>query len=120
MREFTDFLRDVNGGAFATELSEGLAELVASAKATGKGGSISLTIKIKPTRSGKVMEIEHGCSVKSPDFERPIDYMFATAGNALVRDNPEQQKLELRVTQSNGPHDRVDPSTGEIIRTTAA
>lgn len=95
MKAFTDTLREINGGKFADELNTALQQLVIDVKNVGKAGSISVTIKLKPTR-GQAFEIDHDFNVKSPEFQRPADIMFATADGALVRDNPTQGKWLCR------------------------
>lgn len=113
-REFTDVLRDLNGGKFTAELTEQLAELVASAVATGKKASISVKLTLLPGKgASKVITIEHDFTVKSPEFERPADYMFVGPGGSLVRDNPDQQKLDLRDVKAP-VREVVDTTTGEI------
>lgn len=112
MRAFTDVLRDLNEGKFADECTEALQEVVSSAMSTGKGGALSITLKIKPGKGGNVMQIEHGINVKSPEFERPTDYMFATTNGDLVRESPNQPRLPFREV--------VDSATGEIKQVAAA
>lgn len=125
MREFSDVLRDINGGRFAEELTEALADLVASTASTGKSGTITVSLKLKPGNgAGKIMTVEHDVKVKSPDFDRPTEYMFIAGGNTLVRDNPEQKKLDLRdVTPRKASATEVidiDDETGEIVNAAAA
>ena len=119
MKPFTDTLREINGGKFSEELTEAFAALILDVASTQKQGSISLNLKLKPGKgSGKVMTVEHDFDVKSPQFDRPSDYMFV-AGNALVLDNPEQRKLDLREISAAVPtefREVVDQSTGEVTR----
>lgn len=127
MKAFTDTLREINGGKFAEELNAELQALVLAVRDVGKSGSISVTLKLKPTR-GLALEIEHDFSVKSPEFQRPAEIMFATADGSLVRNNPDQGKLDLkevtppqsgalrevRTSMPPPPGAPHDPDTGEI------
>ncbi len=124
MKPFTDTLREINGGKFSEELTEAFAALILDVASTQKQGSITLNIKLKPGKgSGKVMTVEHDFDVKSPQFDRPSDYMFV-AGNALVLDNPDQRKLDLREVTASAPTEfrevKVDKETGEILDPAAA
>ena len=105
-KAFSDVLRDINAGKFVEELTEEFASLVGDCNGVGKGGSITITLKLKPGKGGGVMQVEHDFKVKSPQFDRPTDDMFVDKDNALVRDNPRQSGLDLKV---------VDKETGEIV-----
>lgn len=118
-REFTDVLRDLNGGKFAAELTEALADVVRSATSTGKKGVLSVKLTVAPGKGGKVLAIDHDFSIKSPEFDRPTDYMFAGPGGALLRDNPDQQKLDLREVRPQA-REIVDKDTGEIKKVETA
>ncbi|MGH8446485.1 MAG: hypothetical protein ACREVL_14530 [Solimonas sp.] len=122
MREFTDVLRDVNGGKFAEELTEALGELVASCTATGKSGSLSVTLKLKPGKgSTKVVTLDHDYSLKSPDFERPQQFFFVKDGNTLLSDNPDQKRLPFTevLDRDTGEIRRVETAPAGEIRTVA-
>lgn len=120
-KSFTDTLREINNGKFAEELTEAFADLVLSTNTVGKSGSITLTLKMRPAKGGNgVMTLEHDFKVKSPEFERPVEYMFVANGNTLVRDNPTQRKLDLHEVRNPDAQTVVDPETGEIVGKVAA
>jgi hypothetical protein len=48
VRPFADVLSEVNKGVVADEAATRLAELVASVRETGKGGSVTVTVKVDP------------------------------------------------------------------------
>ena len=120
MRPFTDVVRDINGGKFADELTEALAEVVASCTATGKAGSLTVTLKLKPAKgSGRVMTIEQDYKAKAPEFDQPQQFFFVSNGNTLVADNPDQKKLPFRDVAAERagavkPGEVIDQTTGEI------
>lgn len=115
MRPITDVLRDLNGGKFIEELTDALQELALSCRGTGKPGSMTISLKMKPGKGGaSIMTLEHDFKVKSPEFERPSDIMFVTKGGDLVCQNPDQGTLPLRIVET------VDRSTGEIREVVAA
>lgn len=119
-REFCDTVRDLNSGEVAKELTEQFSELVAACSSTGKAGTLTLQIKLKPSKgSSKTMTVEHDVKLKAPAFDRPPDHLFVVNGNTLVAYNPEQKKLDLRDVKRD-PAPLVEPSTGEILSTLAA
>lgn len=96
---FAVFLQDLRDGRAHSELSAGLAELLAAVKDTGKGGSLTLQVKVKPATRGKDMDkvvILDNVKVDLPKPERGEDFFFVTDDNELSRKHPRQQSLELR------------------------
>jgi len=123
-RPYTDVIRDINNGKFADELTDALSDVVASCVATGKPGTLNVTLKIKPAKgSAKVMTIEQSYKAKAPEFDQPQQFFFVANGNTLVVDNPDQKKLEFRdvVADRNGlkPGEKFDTATGEIVQAAA-
>ena len=94
---FIQTLAEINAGKLVEELTDQLAELVQHCSATGKVGSLTLKLKLKPAKgSAAVIHLEHDVSVKIPEFERPADFFFVGKGNDLLREDPRQQKLDLK------------------------
>lgn len=98
-RAFAVFLQELRDGRTHTELTTQLAELLAKVKDTGKGGSITLEIKIKPAGRGadvdKVVILDK-ITAKLPAPERGEDFYWLTADNDLSRNHPKQSTLDLR------------------------
>jgi len=92
MKPFTDVLAQLRYGKTVAELTEALAELVQGCAQTGKGGSLTLTIKIAPGKSGQV-EISDTVSSKLPAFERATSLFFITPEGNLSRNDPRQAEL---------------------------
>jgi hypothetical protein len=98
-KAFAVFLQDLRDGRAHTELSAQMAELIAKVKETGKGGELTLKIKIKPaTRGGDVdkVTISGAITLALPKPERGEDFFWLTDDNDLTRNHPKQQSLELR------------------------
>lgn len=118
-KPITDLMRELNAGAFVEEATGALGELTAACQRTNKPGEITLKLKLIPGKAGangqsSVMQVEHSYKVKSPDFDRGADYLFVTSQGDLVRDNPQQHKLNLtEVKRDAGPI--VDVNTGEVV-----
>jgi len=88
---FISTIKDYRDGKLARELDESLTELVSEIEEHGKGGSLTLTLALKPngeaaiTASAKV-------STKLP--KRPIgDALFFTHAGNLSRKDPSQAEM---------------------------
>lgn len=94
-RPFADFLREHAGGVTHNELSEALQDLVTAVTATHKGGSITLTIAIKPMKENHdALVVTDKVTVKRPSLDRKASVFFADRDGNLVRDDPKQLKFE--------------------------
>jgi hypothetical protein len=96
MRLFADVLRDMRGGLSHEELSTALQQLVRQCCETGRGGEITYTLSIKPTKSAEAVEIADKIGLKEPRNERGSSLFFVTSGYDLTRNNPHQVPLDLR------------------------
>lgn len=95
VRPFADFLREVGKGSVHDEMSEKLNDLVTAVEETGKGGSITLTLHVKPMEKGNVnaLLVSDAITVKKPTTPRKASVFFPDAGN-LVRNDPNQMTFE--------------------------
>jgi hypothetical protein len=94
-RPFVDVLRDVRYGAAVEELTAHLTELVETVRKTGRAGSITLKLTVKPAAKGDVsaLTVDDAVSVKKPTMEHGTTVFFATAENGLSRRDPRQPDL---------------------------
>ncbi|TXL91626.1 hypothetical protein [Streptomyces sp. IB2014 016-6] len=92
VRPFADFLQQQSGGQLHDELSEKLHDLITAIQETGKGGSISLKIDIKPIAGtdGRTLTVTDSVAAKLPKTERPKSIFFATDDGGLSRTDPRQ------------------------------
>lgn len=96
MRLFTDTLRDMRGGASLEDLTRAFHELVLSCCATGKGGTLTYSITVKPTKSAEAVEVTDKLDLKEPRNERGSSLFFVASNGDLTRNNPHQVPLDLR------------------------
>lgn len=94
------------------ELSDALRELVGKVRDTGKGGSLTLTIEVKPLDGdSNVLTVNDQIRVKAPEHSRKGSLAFPDAHGNLSRSDPNTMPLfddsDLRTAD-------VDPRTGEI------
>lgn len=93
-RPFATFLLETNKGRTHTELSLGLQELVAEVLRTGKPGSISLVVSVKPTAGMEnAVNVTDQIVRKVPRGERATSMFFVTEDHELVRHNPNQPSI---------------------------
>ena len=106
VRPFADFLREQAGGRTHNELSEALHDLVCAVSDTGKGGSLTLTLTIKPLEKGNTsaLLVTDKVAVKRPALERKASVFFADDGN-LVRNDPNQPTLGGPLRDMSRPAD---------------
>lgn len=106
-RSYTDTIQVLRFGTLSDELTDALQSLTNKCSDTGRAGTITLTLALKPGKGGQI-EVFDDLKVKLPKEERGSSLMFATPDGNLQREDPRQHELPgLR---------RVEPETGEIKR----
>lgn len=95
VRPFAAVLQELNRGRTARELSEELAQLVSAVQETGKAGTLTLTLSLKPSKMTGALELTDKVSVKVPAFDRSASLFFAAADGSLTRDDPSQLKIQF-------------------------
>lgn len=95
-RPFHDFLREHRGGVTHDELSDALQTLVAAVGEEGKGGTLTLTISIKPAGNSDALEVTDRIVIKPPKQTRSASLFFVSPEGNLIREDPKQTTMELR------------------------
>jgi hypothetical protein len=113
VRPFADWLREQAKGATHEELGDGLHDLIARVRDTGKAGSLQLTISVKLLEKANPdgpLLIADEIKLRLPEHDRPTSIFYTDSDGNPVRNDPQQLAFEsLREVPSN-----VDPVTGEI------
>lgn len=107
-RTFTQTIDALRFGTLSDELTDKLRDLVATVAFTGKAGSLTLTLALKPGKGGQI-EVFDDIKLKEPKPEKGSSLMFATPENNLQREDPRQLQLP-------GLRTVPDPETGELRR----
>ncbi len=96
---FQKTILEINNGATVGELNDALQRVVAAVRSTGRKGSVALTISVAPAAKGAtdVLMIEASVKARLPEPERGMTIFYATEDNRLVRNDPKQPTLDLRV-----------------------
>lgn len=87
---FADILRFYRRGAAERKVQEELTALLSAIEATKKGGEITITLKIKPSKAGEnETDIDIEVKAKLPKVPLPTATFFLEGGK-LSRTNPRQ------------------------------
>lgn len=95
VRSITDTLRHLEAGCLIDDASEKLAELVKAVDATGKTGTLTLTLKLRKATAG-ALAVTGNVSVKKPAEPAIESLLFATPEGNLLTEDPRQTKLDLK------------------------
>ncbi|MGO3449543.1 hypothetical protein [Escherichia coli] len=98
---FSQQLAYINKGTLDAELSEALAEVIKAVRETGKKGALTLTLNCSMlnTRDENTMKVTPKVTRSIPELDRADTIMFATADGDLLRDDPAQTQLDLKVIE---------------------
>jgi hypothetical protein len=100
---FSVLLQDLRDGRTHDEMSQKFAALVKEVEASGRSGTLTLTIKVSPSsRSQPVDKIIVSPTVKltPPKPESGEDFFWLTEDSELSRNHPRQTDLPLRDVNS--------------------
>ncbi|GFH36588.1 hypothetical protein [Streptomyces pacificus] len=92
VRPFAAFLQEQSGGQLHDELSSRLHDLIEAVIETGKAGSLSLKVDVKPIAGtdGRTLTVTDAVTTKVPRIERPKSIFFVTDDGNLSRTDPRQ------------------------------
>jgi hypothetical protein len=112
MKAFAIFIQDVNDGQTHAGLTADLGELFQTVRNTGRGGAMTVKIKVTPAVKGggevDKITITVDRKLELPKPEAPSDFFWLTDEAEPTRQHPRQHALDLRSAKS------VDADTGEI------
>ena len=94
MRPITDILRDIRKGRAVDLASQRLAEIVQAVDETGKPGSLTITIKVKPEKGGgSLKNLAVDVKAKIPEIDLPEGIFYSDADGDLHRSDPKQEEM---------------------------
>lgn len=93
---FVHTLNNMDFGVTAEEASDEMAEVLQAVKDTGRQGTITVKLTIKPEsiQAGQV-SITPEITSKAPQLPRDKSLLFMTPDNNLEREDPRQKKMEF-------------------------
>lgn len=93
-RPITDLLRDLRNGLLLDDLATQMQDLVNAVEATGKAGSLTLKLDVKPFgKHGGAVVVKDTIKLTAPKIESSGTVLFATPEGNLQRSNPRQDDL---------------------------
>jgi hypothetical protein len=111
---FLPTITDMRDGTLPDDLNDALANVLAHVRATGRKGSLTLTLTIKPASKGSVATLFLDAAIveKLPKAEHPSSIFYANDHGGLSRRDERQPELSgLR---------SVEPPTAMVPRSIAA
>lgn len=101
-QSFSAFLCQKNRGRTEQELSAKLRELVEAVEETGKGGSITYVLSVKPqAQTEHAVLVTDEIKTKLPQLDRPASIYFTDEAFRLVRTDPRQLSFESAFTEES-------------------
>lgn len=93
-RPLFDTLRDLRGGEVIEDLAAQLQELVQAVQITGRAGSVTLRLDVKPMDSGtEAFVVADTITAKPPRIKSAGTVMFPTPEGNLTRQSQRQDEL---------------------------
>ena len=100
---FLSVMQRHRGGALLNELSETLRGLVAGVQATGKSGTLTLSLKVQNAQHGhNAIMLTDKLDEKIPVIEAEASYWFGTAEGELLKEDPRQREFKMGVLGGAG------------------
>lgn len=113
IRPFASWLREQSSGRTHDELSEGLHDLIARVRDTGKKGTITLVVSVETLKGdSEVLVVTDEIKLKLPEHDRSASMFYPDAHGNLTRTDPRQ--LTFDELHEVPPPAGVDAKTGEI------
>jgi hypothetical protein len=93
---FLGTLQRHRGGALLAHASERLRAVVAGVHGTGKTGSMTITLVVKPAQRGQnAVVFTDSVKAKIPALESEASFWFATPEGALEKNDPRQREFAI-------------------------
>lgn len=94
---FAALMGELSNGRVMIDLAEKMPLVIAAVKRTGKKGSLTLTLTVKPDGKGEVqtVDISDEVKVKLPERDRRPTTFFITGENDLSRTDPNQTEIKF-------------------------
>lgn len=93
---FLAMMQNHRRGESLSDLAAALREVTEAVRHTGKPGSVTLKVKIRPAAKGGAMVVEDEVKTTLPKSEIEGSIFFADDQGNLLREDPNQRTLPLR------------------------
>lgn len=101
-RAFLNIVSAHKGGAVISELSAALKQVTAAVQQTGRAGTVTFKMSLRPAGKGTAGTLIFEGDVKTapPKLDAQASIFYADGDFNLVREDPNQTKLDLRVAEA--------------------
>lgn len=93
---FLAMMQQHRKGASLTDLSDAIRQVTEAVQLTGRPGSVTFKVSIRPASKGGAMVVEDDISTKLPKSDKEGSIFFADDKHNLLREDPNQAVLPLR------------------------
>jgi hypothetical protein len=95
-RPFANIIKEIGRGGLHADLSKALAELTAAVVEHGKGGTLTLTIKLDPVKdsTADALILAGTCTIKKPT-QPATSLFYGDEDGLLTRNDPRQVPAEF-------------------------
>lgn len=94
MKPITDVMREIRKGRIVDKASEMLADVVHAVDETGKAGSITIKLTVKPEKGGGSQKtISAKLTATKPEEDLPEAIFFSDTEGTLHRNDPDQREM---------------------------
>lgn len=93
MRLFTDVIGAIRNRKLVDQATRLFGDLTKAVQATGKAGTITLEVKVKPGKEEGEIALVGKVTAKKPEADIPEAIFFLNAEGDLTRDDPRQKSM---------------------------
>lgn len=99
MKNLQLLIQNQRKGDFASEISDKLAEVSKAAIETGKPGTVTIKIKVKPMQGLEAVAIEDKVTATIPEGDPTRAVFYINDDGDLERNDPKQRELPLQTIE---------------------
>jgi len=95
---FESVTRHQRRGAFLSDISEGVQKCVMAVRERHEPATLTIVLKFDPaTADADAISVRDEIKMKLPEAKKANTLFFSTEEGQLVRDNPKQSEMDLKV-----------------------
>jgi hypothetical protein len=114
LQYFSTWLANHRRGELDAEIAVALAEVAGAAQQTGKAGSVTIVLSLKPNPNSDSVLLVDEVKVKRPEAARAAAIYYVGDSGQLQRDDPSQAAFFEEPVRSLGPEtDQVRRAGGD-------
>jgi|GEM_PF-410637 len=104
---FSQQIQHLNKGMLDDELTQLLSDVVKAVRETGKSGTVTLTLKVKPLNNKGIdddaVQVIPETKNMTPKLPQKAMVMWSTGDGDLLRRDPSQQEIDFTTVEAAAP-----------------